>query len=50
MRWYYHIDGFDVTFTTPPVLVDGAVYVTANTIDAVGALGDVPQSEESGLF
>ncbi|ELZ54043.1 Pyrrolo-quinoline quinone beta-propeller repeat-containing protein [Halorubrum hochstenium ATCC 700873] len=50
VRWYYHIDGFDVMFTTPPVLVDGAVYVAANTIDAVGALGDVPPSDESGLL
>ncbi|ELZ42090.1 outer membrane protein assembly factor BamB family protein [Halorubrum tebenquichense] len=50
VRWYYHIDGFDVMFTTPPVLVDGAVYVAANTIDAVGALGDVPPSDEAGLL
>lgn len=50
VRWYYHIDGFDVMFTTPPVLVDGAVYFTANTIDAVGALGDVPEADDSGLI
>ncbi|SDZ75201.1 Outer membrane protein assembly factor BamB, contains PQQ-like beta-propeller repeat [Haloplanus vescus] len=50
IRWYYHIDGFDVLFTTPPVLVDGAVYVAANTIDSIGALGDIPPRDESGLF
>lgn len=50
VRWYYHIDGFDVLFTTPPVLIDGAVYFAANTIDAVGALGDVPPADDSGLF
>ncbi|AEH38698.1 outer membrane protein assembly factor BamB family protein [Halopiger xanaduensis] len=50
VRWYYHIDGFDVSFTTPPVLVEGAVYFAANTIDAVGALGDVPPADDSGLF
>lgn len=50
VRWYYHIDGFDVVFTTPPVLVAGAVYFTANTIDGVGVLGDVPQEGNSGLF
>ncbi len=50
VRWYYHIDGFDVLFTTPPVLIDGAVYFAANTIDSVGVLGDVPPAEDSGLF
>lgn len=50
VRWYHNLDGFDVTFTTPPALVDGAVYVAANTIDAVGALGDVPPSDDSGLL
>lgn len=49
IRWYYHIDGFDVLFTTPPVLVDGAVYFAANTIDGVGVLGDVSEAD-SGLF
>ncbi|MYL15567.1 PQQ-binding-like beta-propeller repeat protein [Halorubrum terrestre] len=50
VRWYYHLDGFDVTFTTPPVLVDGAVYLAANTFDSLGALGDVPLEEEPGLL
>jgi outer membrane protein assembly factor BamB len=50
VRWYYHIDGFDMVFTSPPVLVDGAVYFTANTIDSVGVLGDIPPEGDSGLF
>ena len=50
VRWYYHIDGFDVMFTTPPVLIDGAGYFAANTVNAVGALGDVPPEGDSGLF
>jgi len=49
-RWFYSIDGFDVGFTTPPVLVDGAVYFVSNTISGVGALGDVSPADDSGLF
>jgi outer membrane protein assembly factor BamB len=40
-QWHYSIDGFGPSFTSPPILVDSAVYFTANTIDGVGALGDV---------
>lgn len=49
-RWFYSIDGFDVGFTTPPILVDGAVYFVSNTISGVGALGDVSPADDSGLF
>ena len=50
VRWYYHLDGFDVLFTTPPVLIDEAVYFAANTIDSLGVLGDIAPSNDSGLF
>lgn len=44
MRWYYGFDpGFHHEVTSPPVLVDGAVYFTATDIDGLGALGDVPK-------
>lgn len=43
LRWYYAFDpGFHNTVTSPPVLVDGAVFFTASHIDGLGALGDVP--------
>ncbi|ELZ09101.1 WD-40 repeat-containing protein [Halovivax asiaticus JCM 14624] len=46
MRWYHGFDpGFHNQVTSPPVLVDGAVYFTANTFDGVGAIGDVPASD-----
>lgn len=42
MRWHYAFDpGFHNSVTSPPVLVDGAVFFTANHIDALGVLGDV---------
>jgi len=43
MRWHYAFDpGFHHQVTSPPVLVDGAVFFTATHIDGLGALGDVP--------
>lgn len=46
LSWYYGFDpGFHNDFTSSPVLVDGAVFFTANTFDGVGALGDVPELE-----
>lgn len=48
-RWYYAIDGVDAAFTTPPILVDGAVYFISNTINGVGALGDVSPADDSWL-
>jgi len=45
MRWYYEFDpGFHHQVTSPPVLVDGAVFFTATHIDGLGALGDVSVS------
>ncbi len=47
MRWYYALDSnFHDDVTSPPVLVDGAVFFTANNIDGLAALGDVPEREE----
>jgi len=46
-RWYYAIDGIDSVFTIPPILVDGAVYFISNTIDGVGALGDISPADDS---
>lgn len=43
MRWHYAFDpSFHNQVTSPPVLVDGAVFFTATHIDGLGALGDVP--------
>lgn len=42
LRWHYAFDpGFHHQVTSPPVLVDGAVFFTATHIDGLGALGDV---------
>ncbi|WP_178917865.1 PQQ-binding-like beta-propeller repeat protein [Natronomonas gomsonensis] len=41
MRWYYAFNR-SPNVMTPPVLVDGAVFFTASTMDGLGALGDVP--------
>lgn len=42
MRWHYSFDpGFHHQVTSPPALVDGAVFFTATHIDGLGALGDV---------
>ncbi|SEH53833.1 Outer membrane protein assembly factor BamB, contains PQQ-like beta-propeller repeat [Halopenitus malekzadehii] len=47
MRWYYGFDpGFHHEVTSPPVLVDGAVFFTATDIDGLGALGDVPKRND----
>jgi len=41
--WYYTVDdGWSPTIATPPVLADGAVFVTTNTKTGVTALGDLP--------
>ncbi|WP_251344057.1 PQQ-binding-like beta-propeller repeat protein [Haloplanus halophilus] len=46
LRWHYSFDpGFHNQVTSPPVLVDGAVFFTATHIDGLGALGDVPARE-----
>jgi len=46
LRWHYAFDpGFHHQVTSPPVLVDGAVFFTATHIDGLGALGDVPAEE-----
>ncbi|SEH67079.1 Outer membrane protein assembly factor BamB, contains PQQ-like beta-propeller repeat [Halopenitus malekzadehii] len=46
LRWYYGFDpGFHHQVTSPPVLVDGAVFFTATHIDGLGALGDVPERD-----
>ncbi|WP_343232847.1 PQQ-binding-like beta-propeller repeat protein [Natrinema salinisoli] len=46
MRWHYAFDpGFHHSVTSPPVLVDGAVFFTATNIDGLGALGDVPAQD-----
>lgn len=46
MRWHYAFDpGFHNHVTSPPVLVDGAVFFTATHIDGLGALGDVPTQD-----
>ena len=43
LAWHYAFDpGFHHQVTSPPVLVDGAVFFTATHIDGLGALGDVP--------
>jgi len=43
LRWHYAFDpGFHHQVTSPPALVDGAVFFTATHIDGLGALGDVP--------
>jgi outer membrane protein assembly factor BamB len=42
LRWHYSFDpGFHPQVTSPPALVDGAVFFTATHIDGPGALGDV---------
>jgi len=42
LRWHYSFDpGFHHQVTSPPVLVDGAVFFTATHVDGLGALGDV---------
>ncbi|QHS16168.1 PQQ-binding-like beta-propeller repeat protein [haloarchaeon 3A1-DGR] len=46
LRWHYAFDpGFHHQVTSPPVLVDGAVFFTATHIDGLGALGDVPERD-----
>jgi len=46
LRWYYGFDpGFHHQVTSPPVMVDGAVFFTATHIDGLGALGDVPERD-----
>lgn len=46
MRWHYAFDpGFHNQVTSPPVLVDGAVFFTANHINSLGALGDIPAQD-----
>ncbi len=46
LQWYYGFDpGFHNKLSSPPVMVDGAVFFTSTHIDGLGALGDVPELE-----
>jgi len=46
LRWHYSFDpGFHHQVTSPPVLVEGAVFFTATHTDGLGALGDVPAQD-----
>lgn len=46
LRWYYSFDpGFHHSVTSPPVLVDGAVFFTSTHINGLGVLGDVSEQD-----